>query len=241
MSISVVVPVYHNALSLPDLVSRLRAIAQAHPCWQWEWIFVDDGSRDDSAQVLKQLQLGDPRLIIVSMAQNVGSNRAVMAGLSVAQGAAVGVISADLQDPPELLPEMFDRWQQGAQLVLATRAARHDAWWVTLGANLFYHVLRWLALPRMPLGGFDFCVLDRSAVDELRRRNRTVYLAGEIVALNLPIATLPYTRQSREARYGRPMWTFAKRARLAWQALALYSRIPPWPGSWQVPVSSSGR
>ncbi len=220
--ISVVVPVYHNARSLGDLLSRLRTVADTHAQWQWEWTFVDDASRDDSAAVLAELQQHEPRMTVVRMARNVGSNMAVLAGLGVASGVAVGVISADLQDPPELLPTMFARWKQGAPLVLATRSARHDPWWVSSGARLFYRLLRLIALPKMPLAGFDFCVLDRSAVDELLRRNQPIYLAGEIVALGMPIETIPYTRQARLARYGRSMWTFTKRARLAWRARKEY-------------------
>ena len=110
--ISIVVPVYHNARSLADLLAELQAVAARNPDDQFEFIFVDDGSRDDSFAVLTKLAASENRLRVAKLSRNFGSNPAIMAGLSLAQGDAIAAIAADMQDPPALLHDMIARWRE---------------------------------------------------------------------------------------------------------------------------------
>ena len=109
--VSVVVPVYHNAKSLADLLAALQDVAGKNGADAFEFIFVDDGSRDDSFAVLERLARSEPRMKVVKLSRNFGSNPAIMAGMSMARGDAVAAIAADLQDPPELLHDMLQLWR----------------------------------------------------------------------------------------------------------------------------------
>ncbi|MFL5339706.1 MAG: glycosyltransferase family 2 protein [Gemmataceae bacterium] len=225
--ISVVVPVFHNAASVPDLQGRLSALAAANPGDTFEFVFVDDGSRDDSFAVLETLSRTDARIRVVKLSRNFGSNPAVLAGLSQARGAAVAVISADLQDPPELIGEMLTHWKSGRKVVVAARAGRADPLPVRLPANLFYALFRRGALPAMPPGGFDFCLIDRQVCDLLLGlRERALFLVGEILWLGFDPVVIPYQRAARPAKYGRSMWTAARRLRHLADAFAGFSPLP---------------
>src|SRR5262249_12013548 len=140
--VSIVVPVYHNAASLADLLARFQALAGEHPQDCFEFVFVDDGSQDNSFAVLDQLAQNEPRVRVVKLSRNFGSNAAILAGLEEARGDAVAAISADLQDPPELIGEMLARWRSGRKIVLAARETRQDAWLTTLAADAFYFLFR---------------------------------------------------------------------------------------------------
>src|SRR5262249_44649095 len=124
--VSIVVPVYHNANSLGELLKRFQTLAAGRAGLQFEFVFVDDGSRDDSFEVLSRLAASEPRMRLVKLSRNFGSNAAILAGLVHSRGDAVAAIAADLQDPPELIGEMIERWQEGRKVVLAARATRDD-------------------------------------------------------------------------------------------------------------------
>src|ERR1039457_6793589 len=111
--ISIVVPVYHNASSLPDLLNKFQQLATNNNTDVFEFLFVDDGSQDDSFEVLRQLASQDNRVRVAKLSRNFGSNAAMIAGLSQAKGHAIAAISADLQDPPELIHDMIGLWRQG--------------------------------------------------------------------------------------------------------------------------------
>ncbi len=135
--ITIVVPVYNNALSLPHLMARFHALAESMPGDNFEFVFVDDGSSDHSYAVLCRLRDQDPRVRVVKLVRNFGSNAAILAGLEQARGEVVAAIAADLQDPPELLREMADHWRAGRKVVLAARTSRDDPWLTTLLADVF--------------------------------------------------------------------------------------------------------
>src|SRR5690242_11399596 len=125
--VSIVVPVYYSAQSLPELMERLDALARRNDEYEFEFIFVDDGSGDNSFAVLQQLLSKDQRVRIVKLSRNFGSNPAVIAGLAAASGDAVTAVSADLQDSPELIHDMLAHWRDGAKVVLAVRQGRSDS------------------------------------------------------------------------------------------------------------------
>src|SRR4051812_12798044 len=148
--VSIVVPVYHNAASLPDLLVKFQELARRNAQHQFEFVFVDDGSRDNSFEVLDKLAQQESRLRIVKLSRNFGSNAALLAGLSNARGEAVAAIAADLQDPPELIDEMLSYWQQGRKVVLAARETREDPGLTSLMADVFYALFRRFAINTMP-------------------------------------------------------------------------------------------
>jgi dolichol-phosphate mannosyltransferase len=223
---SVVVPVYQNAASLEDLHARLDTVAADFSEVVWEFVFVDDGSTDDSSAKLQALLKRDPRILVVRLSRNFGSQAAILAGLSRARGAAVAVIAADLQDPPELLRTLLPLWLHGNKVVLAVRSRRDDPWTASLGATLFYRLFRRLALPQFPPGGFDCCLLDRQIVESLIALKGACFLPGEIVWLGFNPIYVTYDRGPRLAKYGRSMWTLGKRIRYALGALWTFSPAP---------------
>lgn len=226
-NVSIVVPVYHNAASLPTLLERFQALAERHPNETFEFVFVDDGSKDDSFPVLCSLQEVESRVRILKLSRNFGSNAAIRAGLTAARGEVVVAIAADLQDPPELIDEMLAKWREGTKVVLAAREGRDDPWLTSLMANGFYFLFRRFAIPAMPKGGFDFFLLDRTVCDLLLSlKDANPYLMGQILWLGFEPAILRYHRKEREKRYGRSMWTFFRKVKYFADAFVSFSYAP---------------
>jgi dolichol-phosphate mannosyltransferase len=225
--VSLVVPVYHNAGSLPDLLSRFQQLAARNSGDRFEFVFVDDGSQDESLNVLQQLQSQESRVRIVKLSRNFGSNAAISAGLSQATGEAVAVIAADLQDPPELIHEMLVKWRSGHRVVLAARESRDDPGLTALFADCFYSLFRRFAIKTMPRHGFDFFLIDRKVCDLINGiQESNPYLMGLILWLGFEPVVLPYHRQVREVRYGRSMWTVARKIKYFIDSFAAFSYVP---------------
>jgi dolichol-phosphate mannosyltransferase len=225
--VSIVVPVYHNAGSLADLLQAFQALAARNPHDTFEFIFVDDGSRDNSLAVLEQLAQTESRVGILKLSRNFGSNAAILAGLTQARGAVVAAIAADLQDPPELIHDMLAKWREGSKVVLASRAERDDPWVTAVLADTFYTLFRRFAIKTMPPRGFDFFLIDRQVCDLITHiQENNAYLMGLILWLGFDPVTLPYRRREREARYGVSMWTFAKKLKYFVDAFVAFSYLP---------------
>jgi dolichol-phosphate mannosyltransferase len=225
--ISLVVPVYHNANSLPDLLAKFQTLAHQNPDNTFEFIFVDDGSKDNSLAVLYELALTDKRVRVVKLSRNFGSNPAIMAGMSQARGAAVAAIAADLQDPPELIHEMLAHWRQGHKVILAARQERDDPGLTSLMADAFYALFRRFAIKTMPHRGFDFFLIDRQVSDLINAiQENNTYLMGLILWLGFDPQVLYYRRKEREKRYGRSMWTFAKKLKYFVDSFVAFSYFP---------------
>lgn len=225
--VSIVVPVYHNAKSLPELKERLAALADRDAEYEFEFIFVDDGSTDNSFEVLKDLMSHDERVRIVKLSRNFGSNPAMIAGLAAASGDAVAAVAADLQDTPELIHDMLAHWRDGAKVVLAVREGRDDPGLVSLLSSVFYRLFRRFAIASMPPGGFDFFLLDRQVCDLIGRISETnTYLMGLILWLGFSPVKLPYRRGPRLGRYGRSMWSLSKRIKYFIDSFVAFSYFP---------------
>jgi dolichol-phosphate mannosyltransferase len=225
--ISLVVPVYHNAASLPDLLARFRELAGRNPEDRFEFVFVDDGSRDDSFAVLQALAAAEPRIRIIKLVRNFGSTAALLAGLEHARGDAVAAIAADLQDPPELLDAMLDHWRSGRKVVLAARGTRDDPGLTALLADLFYAAFRRFAIATMPRRGFDFFLIDRRVCDLIAQfPEANTYLMGLILWVGFEPAVVTYHRRGREARYGRSMWNLSRKLKYFADAFVAFSYAP---------------
>jgi dolichol-phosphate mannosyltransferase len=225
--VSVVVPVFNNAASLPDLFERFQDLAARNPQHRFEWIFVDDGSSDGSFALLRELAGRESGVRVVKLSRNFGSNAALLAGLSQARGAAAAAIAADLQDPPELIDEMLDHWRQGKKVILAARRSRGDGFLTTLLADVFYGLFRRFAIRSMPSRGFDFFLIDRQVIDILKNtQENNAYLMGLILWVGFEPEVLHYHRQERQKRYGRSMWTFAKKLKYFIDSFVSFSYLP---------------
>jgi dolichol-phosphate mannosyltransferase len=225
--VSVVVPVYQSAASLPELMGRLQTLADQESQDQFEFVFVDDGSTDGSRDVLEGLAEQDPRVLVVKLSRNFGSNPAVMAGLAHARGDVVAAIASDLQDPPELIGDMLARWRGGHKVVIAARSGRDDPAATRLMSSLFYVLFRRFAIRTMPRQGFDFFLVDRQVCDLLTGiQENNVFLMGLILWLGFDPEVVYYHRREREERFGRSTWTLFRKLKFFADAFVAFSYVP---------------
>ena len=226
MKLSIVTPCYYNEENLEDSYAAIRKdVLDADPGSEWEWILVDDGSGDRTLEVAKNLQKKDPRIKIVKLSRNFGEFRAIVAGLSVAEGEAVAVISADMQDPPGMILNMMASWKQGNKVNLAVRKEREESRVKNWFADTYYRLIRKWVISEYPERGFDFFVIDRSVARQLvdmQEKNSSIYL--QLIWLGYKPTILEYTRQEREK--GVSMWTYSKRINLFVDTFVVFSHKP---------------
>ena len=225
-SISIVVPVYYNELNLPDTVPQLLTLAEFFSDYHLELVFVDDGSGDRSLEILLDFQSKYSEIIkVVKLTRNFGLMAAIQAGLTVATGDCVGMISADLQDPPELFREMVDYWEKGTKAIFAIRQDREDPFLSRLFSNSYYAIVRQFAIRGYPDKGFDFFVVDRQIVDEVNRINeKNTNLMTLIFWLGFQPILIPYIRRKRPK--GKSRWTVGKKAKLFIDTFVSFSFFP---------------
>ena len=223
-AISVVIPVFDEEENLPILYQRLtKVLGDVEP--DYELIFVDDGSRDNSLQILEELAETDPHVIIVQLARNFGHQIAISAGLDFSRGDGVIIMDADLQDPPEVLPEFIEKWRQGHDIVYAIRTNRKEGWFKLRAYTFFYRILQRIANIQIPLDAGDFCIMDRKAVvilTSMPERNR--FIRGIRSWIGLDQVGLAYDRDPRYA--GQPKFTLSRLIYLALDGLVSFSFLP---------------
>ena len=222
---SIVVPIYNEEASLPELYRRVTAVMATLP-GTFELILVNDGSRDRSLSLMRDLHQNDPQVCYLSFARNFGHQIAVTAGLNFARGQAVIVMDADLQDPPELISRLVEQWHQGFDVVYAQRTQRRqEGWFKRLTAYLFYRVLQQLADVEIPTDTGDFCLMDRRVVAVLNampERNR--YIRGLRSWIGFRQTAVLFERDPRFA--GEVKYTFRKSLGLAINGLVSFSTVP---------------
>lgn len=223
--LGVVAPVYGNEGSLEILYERIDAATRDIGV-ELVLQFVNDRSPDGSQAVLERLAARDPRVRVILLSRNHGSFTAIAAGLAqVADCDAVVAISADLQDPPELIPQMVARWREGKRVVLAARRKRDDPFLTKIFANSFHWLFRKIALKEMPEGGFDFFLIDRRVVQViLESSEKKTSLIGLVLWAGFDRAVLEYDRAERE--HGRSMWTMGKKLSYAFNSIVAFSSFP---------------
>jgi glycosyltransferase involved in cell wall biosynthesis len=222
--ISVIVPAYNEEDGIALLYERLSKAAAG---WNedYEVIVVDDGSRDSTLALLRDLAQTDSRLKILSFSRNFGHQAAVTAGLAHAQGQVVAVIDADLQDPPEELAAFIQKCREGYDVVYAIRTARKEPIAKRIAYRLYYRILRYLANVDIPLDAGDFCVMSRRALDTLNalpERNR--FVRGLRTWIGYRQVGMEYERQARAA--GRPKYTLRRLINLAIDGVINFSFKP---------------
>jgi dolichol-phosphate mannosyltransferase len=223
--LSVVIPVFNESATVEALFASLRERLDALGD-SYEVLFVDDGSRDGTGDMIDDITRRDPRFRAVHFSRNFGHQAAVTAGLHFARGRAVVVMDADLQDPPELLAAMVARWKQGYHVVYAQRVKRHAEGPLKRGiAYVYYRLLRRLTDVDIPTDTGDFCLMDRRVVDMLNRmpeRNR--YLRGLRAWLGFRQTAVEFERPPRYA--GEPKYTFWKSLGLGVNGIVGFSKVP---------------
>lgn len=192
--LSYIIPVYNNSETLTDLMSRIVSLSSDVLNVNYEIIFVNDGSTDESEKLIKELNEQNSLIKYIIFQRNFGQVAAIKAGLEVAKGDAVVVVSADMQEPIELVASMYKKWMAGTQLVLAYRANRNDGIINNLTSKFFYGLIK-LSLPEMPQGGFDYCLFDRNVLDYMNSLNyRNSFLQGDVLYAGFETVIIPYTR-----------------------------------------------
>ena len=224
--LSVVVAAFNEEQNLPALYGRLCAIDWSGLALKPEFIFVDDHSRDGTPRVLAELAAGDPRVKVLRFSKNFGSHKAFTAGLEHCGGAAAVILAADLQDPPEAIPELVAKWRQGAKVVWAIRDRRHGESLPTrLLSRLYYHLMRRFAEVQPPSRGADFLLVDRRLIDELRAApEKHTSLLSLIQWMGFDQEQITYTKAARNS--GRSSWTLRKKLKLAIDSFVSFSYAP---------------
>ena len=232
--LSILVPCYNEEAVLPILFERVRAVGLTLDM-DYEVICVDDGSLDHTWELLKQQNQKDLRWRCLSFARNFGHQTAVSAGLFHASGDVVVIIDADLQDPPEAIPELLKKWRQGFEVVFARRKKRGDPALKRLLAWGFYRLLEKMTPLPVARDAGDFCLLDRKVVDVIKALpERSRYLRGLRTWCGFRQTSVEFDRGKRAA--GNPQYTFRKSLHLAMDGLFSFSaaplRLATWLGLW---------
>lgn len=222
---SFIVPIYNEEETIVEMYRRLSAVMNRMDGLV-ELILINDGSRDRSLQMIRDLNQKDRRVCYLSFARNFGHQIAVTAGLNFVRGQVIVVLDADLQDPPELIPDMVEMWLQGYQIVYAQRVSRRqEGWFKRFTAYAFYRILRRLADVNIPADTGDFCLMDRKVVDVLNsmpERNR--YIRGLRSWIGFQQTAIHFERDPRFA--GEVKYTFRKSLALAVDGLISFSKVP---------------
>ncbi len=225
MKISFVVAVYHNEGAISKTHEKIQSVFSNELVqYEYEIVFVDDGSKDGSLREVLSLREQDSRIKVITFTRNFGQMAAMLAGFKEATGDAVINISADLQDPVELIPQMVEKWQEGSETVICYRTDRAD----TLSAKLFsrfaYGVLR-MSHPQIPPGGFDFVLMDRKVMDafnEIDVRHR--FFQGDLLWTGYRTSFIPYVRLKR--MIGKSQYNFGKKLKNFLDAVLDASYLP---------------
>jgi glycosyltransferase involved in cell wall biosynthesis len=221
---SVVVPAFNEAEGIALFHERL--VTAMAPLGSWEAIYIDDGSDDVTRETVEALRLADPRIALISLSRNFGKEIATTAGLDHAHGDVVIVIDADLQDPPEVIPELVAAWRQGFDMVCARRRKRDGETMVKkLTAHVFYRLMRHTGRVKLPRDTGDFRLMTRRVVEavcKLREQHR--FMKGLFAWVGFPTTTVLYDRAPRHA--GGSKWNYWKLWNLALEAITSFTVMP---------------
>ncbi len=230
-SLQIIVPVYNEQDVLPVFMQRLHQALDHEPV-HWSVLFINDGSTDSTAERLHRLHQQDRRVGYVNLSRNFGKEYAMTAGLDLCDADAVIIIDVDLQDPPELIPEMLREWRSGYDVVYATRRQRHgESALKKATAHGFYRLLNRLGDIAVPADTGDFRLLSRRAVAALRQlRERNRFMKGLYAWIGYPQKSVLFDRQPRAA--GHSKWNFAKLWRFAIDGITAFSIVPLRFSTW---------
>lgn len=225
LTFSIIAPIYNELKNIPELYPRVRDVMD-QTSETWELILVDDGSTDGSTDLIRELANQDERVRPVIFARNFGHQIAVTAGLDYSRGDAVVIIDADLQDPPEAILALIEKWREGYQVVYAVRSEREgETWFKRVTASLFYRMIFRITDVNIPLDTGDFRLMDRSVVDVMNQmREKHRFLRGMSSWVGFKQIGVEYKRKARFA--GETKYPFKKMFKLALNAITSFSYFP---------------
>ena len=225
--ISYIIPCYYNEENIPVTKKSLIENEKLFDTnTEFEYVFVDDGSKDNTYnELLKFKREYQKKVKLIKLSGNFGSHNAVLAGMSHASGDCCVVLAADLQDPLDLIPKMFNHWLKGIKLVIANRDSREDPFFKKIFANFFHFLIRKIALPNLPRGGFDLVLFDKKLNQKIVEMNeRNTHQLFLLTTLNYDYVNIAYKRLNREI--GKSTWTFSKRVKLFIDSFVSFSYFP---------------
>lgn len=214
-ALSLVVPVFNEADSISPFINKINGVFSSQPDIHLEIVFINDGSSDSTLDNLIRAQSAYPNIKIIDLSRNFGKEAAITAGLEQSRGDAVVVIDVDLQDPPELIPSMIEKWREGYEVVLACRTNRDsDSWLKRASANGFYWIHNQLSNPKIPANVGDFRLMDRVVVEALKQLPETHrFMKGLFSWVGFKSTVINYSRPKREVGVskfnGWKLWNFA--------------------------------
>jgi glycosyltransferase involved in cell wall biosynthesis len=222
--LSIVTPAHNEEANLPLLY---QALCEHLADYDWEWILVDDHSSDSTLSVFSRLAANDARLKGLRFSRNFGSHKALICGLREARGQAAVILAADLQDPPQVIPRLYEAWKAGDQVVWAVRKGRPGEKQSSLAfGRLYYWIMRrFVGLTNMPATGADFFLADRRVLDALAQfRENNVSLFALIGSLGFRHGYIDYVKEARQ--HGTSSWTFAKKFKLVLDSVIAFTYLP---------------
>ncbi len=225
---SIIIPVYYNEGALRKTLTDIKELViNKNPDKKGEIIFVDDGSGDNSLQELLELRAENPLLIkVIKLTRNFGQACARMSGYEIAKGKCLVHISADSQDPPELINDMLNyHFNENYNVVVCTRDARDESSYRQITSKIFYYLIKKLSFPNMPQGGFDYLLISREVKDIImKNKELNPFFQGQVLWTGYDIKFIPYKRRKRLV--GKSMWTFSKKLKFLIDGVLSYSFFP---------------
>lgn len=226
--LSIIIPVYFNELNIKKTYKELESTVLTKlkaKNYEYELIFVDDGSKDNSVLLIEELLETHPHIKLVTLSRNFGSHSAILAGLSICTGNVATFISSDLQDPPTIILNMLEKYNQGAQAIIAVREDREESFFQKLLSNTYYKIMQKIAIPNMPNGGFDCFMIDRKIIDVLvEMKEKNTSLMGLILWSGFKLEKIYYVRKKRED--GKSGWTLKKKIKFFTDSIMSFSFFP---------------
>ena len=223
--VSIIVPIYYNELNIPHLYEQMKEKILSRTDFEAEIVCVDDGSKDGSYKALLELREKDDRFKVVKLSRNFGSHTAILAGFAHATGDCMTMVAADLQEPLEIIIEMYEKWKQGKKVVIAVRKDREDGFFQKLFSNTYYSLMQKYALKDMPKGGFDCFFIDKKVRDVLvTMSEKNSSIVGQVLWTGFEMDKIYYVRKKREI--GKSKWTFSKKIKLFIDSFMAFSYVP---------------
>lgn len=226
--ISIIVPVYYNEENLLSLYADMKEkVLNKLSTYDldYELVFVDDGSKDNSYNILQDLAKLDDKIVLMKLSRNFGEHSALLAGLTKCTGDFAVRKAADLQEPSELIIKMIEKYNEGNNVVIATRADREEPFLQKALSGLYASIMQKLALHNMPKGGFDSFLIDRQVIDVLvNMQEKNTSLMSQILWSGFKTGSVSYTRLKRTA--GKSRWTLSKKIKLAIDSILSFSYFP---------------
>ena len=225
--ITVITPCYFNELNIPDFATRMLANEKLFPAdVSFEYLLIDDGSKDRTWEEMQKFQKNHPdKVKIIKLVRNFGSTNAVFSSLPYSTGDCNVVISADLQDPPELILKMYENWQKGFKLVLANRTNREEPFLQKLVSNTTHNLVKKFGLKNLPKGGFDMNLFDKEIKDLLIKMDeKNTFFPFLLMWLGYEFVSIPYIRRKREL--GKSTYTLSKKIKAFVDSFVAFSFFP---------------